>query len=140
MGFLIMIAALAWLLQGMLGLLQIRNFNKKYTELRRLGRVAIGKKTGKFRAGTVVMFAIDKDIRILQAAQMQGVTVFSRVRQIKGFEGRHLLGLTEQDMLHCNRLIRAAIMDALNSSDIILKGGELKVRKSWLERLMPAKK
>ncbi|WP_342423550.1 transcriptional regulator GutM [Paenibacillus sp. FSL E2-0178] len=140
MGLLIIIAALAWLLQGMLGLLQIRNFNKKYTELRRLGRVAIGKKTGKIRAGTVVMFAIDKDARILQAAQMQGVTVFSRVRHLKGFEGRHLLGLTEQEMLHCNQLTRAAIMDALNNCDIILKGGELKVRQSWLERLMPAKK
>ncbi|SDL99683.1 transcriptional regulator GutM [Paenibacillus jilunlii] len=81
MAFLIITAALAWLLQGMPGPLQIRNFNKKYTELRKLGRVAIGKKTGKIKAGTVVMFAIDSNARILQAAQMQGVTVFSRVQR-----------------------------------------------------------
>lgn len=33
MGLLIIIAALAWLLQGMLGLLQIRNFNKNIQSL-----------------------------------------------------------------------------------------------------------
>lgn len=138
--YLIIFVAVSWLLQGALGLIQVRNFNRRYAELRRLGRVAIGKKTGKFMAGTVVMFAINAEALIVKAVQMQGVTVFSRVRSLEGFEGKYLMKLTEGELGRVNRLTRFAIKDALNSYDIITKGGELKIKKPLLERLFPGKK
>lgn len=137
--YLIILIGVAWLLQSVFGFLQIRHFNKKYAELRSLGRVAIGKRTGLFRAGTVVMFAIDKQNNILKATRMQGVTVFSRVRYMQGFDGKNLLKITENDYRHVNNLTRLAIRDALNSYDIISKGGELKVKNGWIDYLLPKK-
>ncbi|WP_410513863.1 transcriptional regulator GutM [Paenibacillus sp. BR2-3] len=138
--YLMVLVGLSWLLQSVLGLSQVRNFNRRYAELRQMGRVAIGKKTGKFRAGTLVMFVINRDDVVLKAVKMQGVTVFSRVRDMKGFEGKILPQLSENDLARVNKLTRAAIQDALNNFDIIAKGGELKIRKTWLEKLIPAKK
>ncbi|KGE19051.1 transcriptional regulator GutM [Paenibacillus wynnii] len=138
--YLIVFVGLSWLLQSMLGLGQVRNFNRRYAELRSMGRVAIGKRTGKFRAGTLVMFVINRDNVILKAVKMQGVTVFSRVRDMKGFEGKILPELSESDLTQVNALTRIAIKDALSNFDIITKGGELQIKKTWLEKLIPAKK
>ncbi|MFK3958846.1 transcriptional regulator GutM [Guptibacillus hwajinpoensis] len=135
----IILIGAAWLTQSVFGFLQIKHFNRKYAELRSLGRVAIGKRTGLLRAGTVVMFAIDKQNNILKAAKMQGVTVFSRVRKMKGFDGKNLLTLSEDDYKHVNKLTRTAIEDALNSYEIISNGGELKVKKGWIDYLIPRK-
>jgi DNA-binding transcriptional regulator of glucitol operon len=92
-----------------------------------------------FRAGTVVMFAIDKRNNILKAAKMQGVTVFSRVRELKGFEGKNLLKISDADFQGVNKLTKYAIEDALKSYDIISKGGELRVKKGWIDYLIPKK-
>lgn len=135
----IILIGAAWLTQSVFGFLQIKHFNRKYAELRSLGRVAIGKRTGLLRAGTVVMFAIDKQNNILKAAKMQGVTVFSRVRKMKGFDGKNLLTLSEDDYKHVNKLTKTAIDDALNSYEIISNGGELKVKKGWIDYLIPRK-
>lgn len=138
--YLILLIGAAWLVQSLLGFMQIKHFNKKYTEMRSMGRVAIGKKTGVFRAGTVVMFAIDKRNKILKAAKMQGVTVFSRVKDLKGFEGKYLLKISEEDFKGVDKLTRLAIADALRSYDIIAQGGELRVKKGWIDYLIPKKK
>lgn len=138
--YVILLVGFSWLLQSILGFWQIKHFNKQYAELKKLGRVAIGRKTGMFRAGTVVLFAIDRKNTILKASRMQGVTVFSRVRHMKGFEGKNLLKLGEQDLSQVNKLTRLAIQDALNSYHIIAKGGELKVKKGWIDLLIPARK
>lgn len=130
---------IAWLLQSVFGFLQIKHFNRRYSELRGLGRVAIGKKTGMFQAGTVVMFAIDKHNNILRAAKMQGVTVFSRVRELKGFNGINLLKISDADYRNVNKLTKLAIEDAVNNYDVISKGGELKVKKGWIDYLIPKK-
>ncbi|MBD1379514.1 transcriptional regulator GutM [Metabacillus arenae] len=136
--FILLIGA-AWLLQSILGYLQIKHFNKKYAELRKIGRVAIGKKTGMFRAGTVVMFAIDRNANILKSAKMQGVTVFSKVKKLKGFEGKNLLKISENEFNRVDKLTSLAIKDAMRSYHIISQGGELKPKKTWIERLIPSK-
>ncbi|API93002.1 hypothetical protein J32TS6_14650 [Virgibacillus pantothenticus] len=138
--YLIILIGVAWLAQSIFGFLQIRHFNRNYAELRALGRVAIGKRTGLFRAGTVVMFCIDKQDRILMAKRMQGVTVMSRVKDLTGFTGKKLLQMKESDYKHVNKLTKIAIQDAINSYDILSKGGELQVKKGWLERLFSKKK
>lgn len=134
--YVLILVGFSWLLQSILGFLQIKHFNKKYTELRKLGRVAIGKKTGLIKAGTVVMFAIDRKNNILRASRMQGTTVLSRVRNLNGFEGKNFLNLGEEDLYRVNKLTRLAIEDALNSYHILAKGGELKVKKGWIDLLV----
>nr|WP_243679734.1 transcriptional regulator GutM [Lactiplantibacillus plantarum] len=65
----------AFLLQGFLGLRQIKNFSKTFHQLRVLAPVAIGKNPKKLRSGTLILLAIKDDGTILEAQMMKGVTI-----------------------------------------------------------------
>ncbi|WP_025025612.1 transcriptional regulator GutM [Caldalkalibacillus mannanilyticus] len=134
--YIILLIGSAWLLQSFLGFFQIKNFNKHFSQLRRKGRVAIGRKKGFFRAGTVILIAINKSNQILEAKKMQGVTVFSRVKPLRGLDGKNLLKLTMQDLHIYDKLTVAAIQDAATNLKIISKGGEVPIQKSLFERLV----
>nr|WP_090884695.1 transcriptional regulator GutM [Evansella caseinilytica] len=127
-------AGCAWLLQSFLGYLQIKNFNKHYYALRRKGRVAIGRRKGLFRAGTVVLIAINRGDRVLEAMKMQGVTVFSRVQPMPGLKGKNIVKLTSNDLQPFDSLTAAAIQDAAANVRIAVKGGEFPQRRSLLEK------
>ncbi len=51
----------AFMLQYLFTFMQMKDFNRHYGSLRRMGRVAIGKVKGALRAGAIVMFAIDEE-------------------------------------------------------------------------------
>lgn len=68
----------AYILQIVFGMKQLKNFNQVYSELRKKGRVAIGRRAGKVQSGTIVMFAVDRRGHVLDARKMQGVTVLAR--------------------------------------------------------------
>lgn len=138
--YLIILIGVAWLVQSIFGFLQIRHFNRNYAALRSLGRVAIGKRTGTFRAGTVVMFCIDKQDRIIKAKRMQGVTVLSRVKDMAGFAGKKLSKIQASDYDHVNKLTKIAIQDAVESYNILSRGGEVEVKKGLVERLFSKNK
>ena len=53
--------AAAYVLQILLGLKQLKNFNVTYGQLRKLGRVAIGRRSGKIKSGTIVLFALNRE-------------------------------------------------------------------------------
>lgn len=80
----------AYILQAIMGMKQIKNFNSVYQELRSQGKVAIGRRSGKLRAGTLTMFAIDKEAKIVSAKKMQGVTVFAKFHDIPEYIGQDI--------------------------------------------------
>ncbi|TDT51915.1 transcriptional regulator GutM [Fonticella tunisiensis] len=112
---LIILGASMWILNFLFGLIQIKNFNKNYIEMRRLGRVAIGRKKGYFQAGTVVMMLIDEEGKILLSKKMQGLTVLARVKEFTGLEGKNIEDITEDDLKTYNKSMKAAILDAVNN-------------------------
>src|SRR5699024_3027604 len=83
----------AWILQTILGTTQVRNFNKHYTELRKYGRVSIGRSKGIFRSGVVLLMSIDKERNIQIAKKMQGVTILARFKRFPIIEGQDLLDI-----------------------------------------------
>lgn len=86
----IIFAVSAYAFQILLGFQQIKHFNKNYQELRRKGKVAIGRRPGKVRSGTIVMFAIKDEGEILDARMMQGVTVLSKFKQLDDYVGQDI--------------------------------------------------
>jgi glucitol operon activator protein len=126
----------AFIVQMALGYLQLKNFTKAYAELRRIGKVAIGKKPGRIRAGTIVMFAISNNGNILKAKKMQGVTVMATFKELTGFEGKNLRNIKEEDMAHCNKLLKLAIKDAVSNFKIIMSGGTIPEKSSLFRRMM----
>lgn len=135
--FIIMIfIAGAFVVQMALGFLQLKHFSKAYAELRRVGKVAIGKKPGKLRAGTIVLFAVTNSGTILKAKKMQGVTVMATFKDLDGFEGKNIKSLSEEDMGHCNKLLKSAILDASSNYKIIMSGGEIPEKNSLFKNMM----
>lgn len=107
-----LLIAAAFVLQTLLSMVQMKHFSNEFVKLRRQGRVACGRKSGGFHAGAIVMFQIDDDGIIQQSRKMEGVTCFARVKNLPGFEGRHIAELTEEDGPAKHRNLRKAIADA----------------------------
>ncbi|MBU3112225.1 transcriptional regulator GutM [Clostridium lacusfryxellense] len=120
---LIILGVIAWLVNCLFGLMQIKDFNKNYIELRRIGKVAIGRKKGYIRAGTVVLILIDEEGTVISSRKMQGVSVFARVKEFKGLEGMSLSNITKEKLKGFNKLMRIAILDATKIYNTF-KGGE----------------
>ncbi|MGG1289820.1 transcriptional regulator GutM [Bacillus smithii] len=135
--FIIMLfMATAFLIQLVLGYFQIRNFAKTYVELRRKGKVAIGRRPGKFRAGTIVLFAVNNKGDILDVKKLQGITVFAKFKKLQGFENKNILSINSSDLNHFNKLVRVAIEDAIKNYKIIMNGGEIPEKMSAYRRII----
>lgn len=104
----------AFVFQTILGFFQIKHFNKVYQELRRKGKVAIGRRSGKFRAGTIVFFAINENAKILDARLMQGVTVMSKFKSKEQYIGQdiHFIDHYHPLVQKENKLTRLAMENA----------------------------
>lgn len=104
----------AYVLQIIFGMRQLKHFNSTYSELRRLGRVAIGRRAGKVQSGTIVMFAIDQTGKVLAAKKMQGVTVLARFKDMPDYVGQDIHYFDSYNPLvrRENKLLQIAIEDA----------------------------
>ncbi|MBR0284982.1 MAG: transcriptional regulator GutM [Selenomonadaceae bacterium] len=111
-GWLVLVAVVMWVLQTALGLWQFQRFNRHVKELRSIGKVAIGKARGRFRAGAIVLFCIDEDCNILQGEILQGRTVFAGFRRLDRWNGRNLLELSEKDCEGVDPQAKAAVLAA----------------------------
>lgn len=137
----ILFLAGAFILQFVFGVYQIKNFSKTYTPLRRMGKVAIGRCTGRVKAGAIVMFAIDDCGTILTAKKMQGVTALAKFKTLKGFDGKNVGLLSQKDVVNLNSQLRKAILDAAINYNIVMSGGEIPEKPSPFKKIeLSAKK
>ncbi|MBW6410511.1 transcriptional regulator GutM [Clostridium weizhouense] len=113
--FLIIVGITIWILNFIFGLFQIKDFNKNYIELRKLGKVAIGRKKGMINSGTVVLIRIQNDGLILESRKMQGVTVAARVKRFEGLENMYIDKIQENDLNGFNKPLKKAILDAVKN-------------------------
>ncbi|MCM8710295.1 transcriptional regulator GutM [Clostridium sp. SYSU_GA19001] len=120
---LIIFGTAMWILNFLFGLMQIKNFNNNYIEMRKRGRVAIGRKKGNFQAGTIIMLLLDEEDRVVEGRKMQGVTVFSKVKEFYGLESKKITEISEEDIKGYNKFMRLAILDAIKNFTAF-KGGE----------------
>jgi len=122
---LIVILAVGFVVQYLFGIVQIKHFSKQYIELRENGRVAIGRRPTIIRSGTLVLLQLNNKNEIEEVRYMQGVTVFSRFRQLKGLEGKKINKLQKEDFSKYNKLLTRALIDAQHTFNIIQAGGEI---------------
>ena len=88
------IAVIAYVIQIIFGLRQIKHFNQVYQKLRQQGRVAIGRRPGRIKSGTIMLFALDANGVITDTQKMQGISVISKFKQLNQFNGIELQALT----------------------------------------------
>ena len=111
-----------FVVQAVLSMVQMRHFSREFMKLRRRGKVACGRQAGVFHAGAIVMFLIDGDGVIQEGRQLFGVTCFARVRDLPGFAGKYVGGLTEADLPKYGKNLRRAILDARNTYNKFISG------------------
>ena len=92
-----LVIGLAFVIQFVLSSFQMKNFNNEFVRLRRKGKVAIGRKSGGFHAGAIVMFRIDEKGIIQESRKIEGTTFLARVKDFPGFEGRYVGDLSVND-------------------------------------------
>jgi DNA-binding transcriptional regulator of glucitol operon len=125
----------AFVLQIVFGYFQLRCFTKEFVRMRKIGKVAIGKKPGVIVAGTIVLFAVDDGGNILDASKMQGVTVMAKFKKLKGYENKNVALLKENDYENENKGVRAAIANAVSNYNTIMGGGEVPQPPSLFQRI-----
>ena len=114
--------AAMFFIQALLTSAQISHFNREFIKLRRRGKVACGRQSGGFHAGSVVMFLIDENGIIREGKQLTGVTSFARVKPLDGFEGKFVGGLAEGDLPRYGKNLRKAILDAKETYNKVMNG------------------
>lgn len=126
---------IAYVLQFLLTMIQMKDFNLNFRDLRKMGRVAIGKKKGGFVAGSIVMFAIDDKGIILKGMCLSGVTVLARFKEINDFNGVDISTITEEQVKSYSKQVQKAILDASSNYITITNCGEIEEEKSPLQKL-----
>lgn len=114
---------LVYIIQLILGLRQAKHFAAVFSELRRRGRVAIGKRKGLFSAGALVMFRIDDEGTIVEGRRMTGVTVLARFRPLTDFDGQQIATLAVRGDRRYSAGLRSATENARDNYLIITGGG-----------------
>lgn len=88
------LAAVAYGVQILFGMHQIKQFNQVYQRMRRGGRVAIGRRPGRIQSGTIMLFALDARGVIKETQKMQGISVLAKFKTIDTFTDIALEALT----------------------------------------------
>jgi glucitol operon activator protein len=121
----VLVLAIAFGLQLFLSTIQMKNFNRAYIEMRRKGKVAIGRKAGGFFAGAIVMFRIDDDGIIQEGRKIEGSTWIARVKPFPGYEGRNVAELTREDGPRNHRNLGLALENAADNYKRFVSGEEI---------------
>lgn len=120
-----LVIALAFVIQFVLSSFQMKNFNNEFVRMRRKGKVAIGRKSGGFHAGAIVMFRIDDQGIIQESKKIEGTTFLARVKEFPGFEGKQIADLTRDDVAKSHRNLRKAVEDAALTYKRYMAGEEV---------------
>lgn len=112
--YICIILAVVFLLQSVLGFLQIQNFVKEFRKMCKKGKVLIGKNPKKMRAGTLLLLNIDKEANIQYAEIMKGVTIFARFKKIEKLKNKSLplLASSYDEMQEFDSLTQECILNA----------------------------
>ena len=75
--------------------LQVREYHKAIHRLHATGNVGVGARKHRFGAGNVVMIACDSNGVITGGEMMEGITIFTRFKEIPDIMGRNIYELKE---------------------------------------------
>lgn len=129
-----LVIGIAFVIQFVLSSYQMKNFNNEFVKLRRKGKVAIGRKSGGFHAGAIVMFRIDDEGVIQEARKIEGTTFLAKVKDYPGFEGRLLEDLSRDDVEKGHKNLKKAVEDAVLTYKKYISGEEIAEPPSTLKK------
>jgi DNA-binding transcriptional regulator of glucitol operon len=111
--YIFIILAVTYALQLLLTGWQAKRFYRRLREYRKDGLISIGLSGGKWSGRTYAVLVVDKDLNILTAGKLSGMTVFSQLKNID-----ELIGLNARDVLDENNLfqMKKKLLEAFRSA------------------------
>lgn len=134
--FLVIALGAAWALQSYLSFRQTKAFAALFVALRRRGRVCIGKYRGGLAQGSIVMFLLDEDGRVVEGHRLNGVTVLARFRELTDFDGLPMDALDARGAARHGKSVVRAVDNAGSNYRIISSGGHAPEPPTAVGRLM----
>lgn len=128
----------AWVLQSALSFRQMQAFSKQFVEMRKQGRVSLGKFQGAVVSGSIVMFALDDQGRIRYGRRLRGVTVMARFRDFDTFDGQTISDIDPNDAQKAGRSVVKAVTNARDNYRVVMSGGEAIEPPTPLGRMLAA--
>jgi glucitol operon activator protein len=120
------IAFLLLIVQGFLTYLQIIDYRKRVSVLRKMGKVAIGTRKGILSAGNITILVCDDRGRVVRGEKLEGITIFERFKMIKGIEGMTLdelkIKFPEKKSRRIGKEKKSSILQAIECLEEKLKG------------------
>lgn len=125
----------AFLIQFVLSSFQMKNFNNEFVRMRRKGKVVVGRKSGGFHAGAIVLFRIDDNGVILEGKKIEGVSFLAKVKDFPGFEGIYVRDLTKEMVPKTHKNLRKAVEDAANTYRKYMAGETIETPPSPFQKI-----
>ena len=117
-------AFILFILQGVFSFNQIKNYQTRIKELKKKGLVGIGREKGFLRAGNITILVCNKQGKIIIGEKMEGITVFSRFREIDSLTGLSLQKLKEMYSEKKKNAASKAMLQAIDSLEKTIKSDE----------------
>ena len=113
MGYLVIGLGVVWMFQMLLSTWQMKRFYARIAQLRRKGRVAIGKAGTAWRLRQYAVVVVNKQNTVVAVERLSGLTIFARLRPVEGLVGRPLEALIDDSVaLPVSNKFRLALKDA----------------------------
>ena len=129
------VIGIAFVIQFVLSSFQMKNFANEFAKLRRKGKVVVGRKSGGFHAGAIVMFLVDDHGLILEGKKLEGTTFLARTKDFPGFEGIYVRDLTREMVPKSHKNLGKAVEDAAVTYRAYMAGEEIPNPPSPFKRL-----
>ncbi len=111
-----------WFIQYLLTMWQIKRYNARLVQLRKLGLVSVGKAGSAWRRRVYGVLVVDKRDRIVHVEQLSGWTVFAQLKPVAGLDGRALSDITNDRVsLPVAPKLRLALIDAVGYIEMARK-------------------
>ncbi|MDF1520311.1 MAG: transcriptional regulator GutM [Brevefilum sp.] len=111
--YIFIILAVTYALQLLLTGWQAKRFYRRLRELRKDGLLSIGLSGGKWSGRTYAVLVVDKNLDIINAGKLSGMTVFSQLKTID-----EVIGLNARDLLEESRQfeIKKKLLEAFRNA------------------------
>ena len=111
----IIIFVAAWLIQYMMTFFQMRRYNKRLSELKKMGPTAVGMSGSMYKRRAYGVLVFDQNDKVVCAEQFSGWTVFAGLKPVKELEGLSLNDIKDENVeLTISKKIRSAFINAVD--------------------------
>lgn len=131
----VLVFAIAFLLQAIASMAQMKYFAREFTEYRKQGKVVCGRQAGGFHAGAIVLFLIDDNGIVRKAKKLEGVTCLARFKEMEGFQDKYVGSLTGEEVPKTHKNLRKAVKDAALTYCKYISGEEIENPPSPFQRV-----